>query len=213
MLRDFFHKLRASICRRQSVYVAAWDVAQNLAQLGKTDFPPGIECAVVESPEQIEAYEDEMPSSFRDSVESLKQRVAQGCVVFLARMPKQDGPGRQVVGYRLAEKGVFSALDLKGKVSQDILFIHYIEVLPAFRLQKIARFLVKASLEYCVARGLKKTLTVGSPLNQLSARAFRKDAADRLDLGTVEKVSLLRGLIVWWTPWKKIERTLKTLEA
>jgi GNAT superfamily N-acetyltransferase len=213
MLRNFFPKLAKSICRQESAYVSARDVAQNLAQFTDNDFPPGIECVVVGSPEQIEPFENEFPPSFRDSPARLKQRVAEGCVAFLARLPRPEGLGRRVVGYRLAEKGVFSVLDIKGKVSQDILFIHYIEVVPAFRSQKIARFLVKASLDYCAAKGLKKTLTVGSPLNELSARAFRKDDAGRLDLGTVEKVSLLRGLIVWRTPWKKIERTLKTLEA
>jgi GNAT superfamily N-acetyltransferase len=213
MLGNFFRKLASSICHRESAYVSARDVAQNLARFDKTDFPPGIECAVVEYAEQLDAYSAEIPSSFRDSVQSLKQRLAQGCIVFLARIPKQDAPGRHVVGYRLAERGVFSVFDLKGKVSQDILFIHYIEVVPAFRSQKIAQFLVKASLEYCAAKGLKKTLTVGSPLNELSARAFRKDDTGRLDLGTVEKVSLLRGLIVRRTPWEKIERSLKLLEA
>jgi ribosomal protein S18 acetylase RimI-like enzyme len=181
MLRNFFRKLAKSIWRRESAYVSARDVAQNLARFGKTDFPPGIECVVVESPEAIEAYRDEIPSSFRDSAERLKQRLAEGCVVFLARLPKQNGQDRRVVGYRLAEKGVFSVLDLKSKVSHDILFIHYIEVLPAFRRQKVARFLVRASLEYCAAKGLKKTLTVGSPLNELSAKAFRQDDPDRLD--------------------------------
>jgi GNAT superfamily N-acetyltransferase len=213
MLRNFFRKLAKSICRQESAYVSARDVEQNLAQFTNNDFPPGIECAVVESPEAIETYRDEIPPSFRDSAERLKQRLAEGCVVFLARMPKQDGPGLRVIGYRLAEKGVFSALDLKGRVSQDILFIHYIEVLPAFRGQKVARFLVRASLEYCTAKGLKKTLTVGSPLNELSARAFRKDLTGQLDLGTVEKVWFLRGLFVWQTPWKTLEKRFESLSS
>jgi GNAT superfamily N-acetyltransferase len=192
--------------------MSARDVALALKGLGKLEFPSTLQHAMLESPGQIDFYADEFASSFRDSVAALRQRLAQGCVIFLARTPKPDGSGHRVVGYRLAEPGVFSALGFKHKISPNILFIHYIEVLPEFRRQKIAIFLVRVTLEYCAAKGFAKTLTVGSPSNQQSARAFRVHPDGRQPLGEIHKVSLLRGLIVWRTPWRKIEKAIEQLD-
>jgi ribosomal protein S18 acetylase RimI-like enzyme len=212
MISAVFRKLCSSIFCRESVHISARDVADALNGLGRLEFSQSLEHAVLESPEQIDFYGSEFASSFRDSVADLRQRLAQGCVIFLARIAKQDGSGHQVVGYRLAERGVFSALGLKNKISPNILFIHYIEVLPEFRRQKIAIFLVRVTLEYCAAKGFAKTLTVGSPSNQLSARAFRVHPDGRQPLGDIHKVSLLRGLIVWRTPWKKIKKAIEQLD-
>jgi ribosomal protein S18 acetylase RimI-like enzyme len=212
MIPAFFRKVRSGIFCRESVHISARDVALALKGLGKLEFPLQLEHTVLESPDGIDFYADEFASSFRDSVAALKQRLAQGCVIFLARTPKPDGSGHQVVGYRLTERGVFSALGLKNKISPNILFIHYIEVLPEFRRQKIAIFLVRVTLEYCAAKGFAKTLTVGSPSNQLSARAFRVHPDGRQPLGDIHKVSLLRGLIVWRTPWRKIEKAIEQLD-
>ena len=111
------------------------------------------------------------------------------------------------------KKGVFSALGRKALLSPDILFVHYIEVLPGYRSQGIAKSLLRATYEYCERRGLKRTITVRSPRNQLSGQAFRQAKDSYRILGEMERISILRGLIVWHTPWRKIERAIAGLDA
>ena len=78
---------------------------------------PRLESVVVESTKFLEPYRHEIPSSFRDSFARLKERLAQGCVLFLVRAPKEDGLGHEMIGYSLAERGVFSALGIRKRIS------------------------------------------------------------------------------------------------
>ena len=168
---------------------------------------PRLESVVVESTKFLEPYRHEIPSSFRDSFARLKERLAQGCVLFLVRAPKEDGLGHEMIGYSLAERGVFSALGIRKRISPEILFVHYAEVLPAHRRKGITKFLMKARLEYCERNGLKRTVDVRSPRNRLAVQAFPPGVGHHR-LGIVQRVSLLRGLFVYQTPWQKIQKAI-----
>jgi hypothetical protein len=169
-----------------------------------------IECVVVEPGESLQPLASEFSLPFRDSLSSLQRRLDQGCTLFFLRRPEQDGAGKEVVGYSVAEVGGFSSVGISGKLPKDTLFVHYSEVTAKYRGQRIAQLLTKARNEYCRKHGIKKSCTTHTPSNISSERAFRK-AGSRLLCHAV-RVSLFRGLVVWHTPWKKIERAIGRLD-
>lgn len=114
-----------------------------------------VECMTLESPRAIEQIRDEIPASFRDSPDSLKRRLAEGCTVILGREQREGAQGYRVVGYLIAEKGIFSAFGRKKKIATDVLFGHYYEVLPEYRQKGIANLLVRAMEEYARSNGLR----------------------------------------------------------
>jgi GNAT superfamily N-acetyltransferase len=168
---------------------------------------PGTECLLLESSEALGALAGEIPSSFRYSVADLKEYLEQGCLVFLARKPKDTGSGKEVVGYNISQRGVFSAFGRTRWVSSDILFAHYTEVLPEYRGRKIQQVLVRARIEYCQIHGVKKRCTAVGTENQPSIVAGMRVAPTVV--GPIERVSVLGGFFVWETPWERIEEALR----
>jgi hypothetical protein len=168
-----------------------------------------VECVIVEPGSSLDRFASEFSLPFRDSFESLKERLHQGCVVILARRPVEGGSGKEIVGYSIMECGGFSAAGIKGKISPDILFVHYTEVTPKYRGQRIAEIISRARNAYCRSHSIKKSCTAHNPSNFSSERAFRKFGSRVLCYAV--RVSLFRGLVVWHTPWKKIERAVKGL--
>ena len=168
------------------------------------------QCVIVDTPEELQLYSSEFRLPFRDSTKSLERRIEQGCVVILARRADQDETCREIVGYSIMERGAFSAAGIKGKISQDVLFVHYTEVAHKYRGQRIAEIITRARNDYCRKRGIRKSCTAHTAGNIPSERAFRKFGSRLLCYAV--RVSLLRGLIVWQTPWRKIERAIADLE-
>ena len=160
------------------------------------------ECLIVDSPEALDDLATEISASFRDSVAALKARVARGCVVCLARRPRVDGAGSVVVGYEIAERGVFSALGRRIAVSGDVVFSHYVEVLPEYRGQRIHRLLFSTRDSYFRQRGGRVVCGVCAPRNHASLQALRRDGATIV--GTVERISLLRVFVLSYTPSDRI---------
>jgi hypothetical protein len=168
------------------------------------------QCTVVGSAEELYRYANEFRSPFRDSLDALKKRLDDGCTLLLARRMNEDG-GDDVVGYSIAEIGGFSAAGIKKKkISKDILFVHYTEVANKYRGQRIAQVLTSARNAYCRRRGIKKSCTAHTTGNVPSERAFRKFGSRVLCYAV--RISLFRGLVVWHTPWRKIERALAELD-
>jgi hypothetical protein len=130
--------------------------------------------------------------------------------LFLLRRAKQDGAGHEILVYSVAEVGGFSSVGICGKLPKDILFVHYSEVSAKYRGQRIAQLLTKARNEYCRNHGIKKSCTTHTPGNISSERAFRKAGSGLLCHAV--RLSFFRGLIVWHTPWKKIERAIGGLD-
>jgi len=104
--------LATSLYSRERQYITLKRLDTRDRAVASTATPPdrATECLVVDSPEALRAVAAEIPPSFRESVGDLSRRIARGCVVCLARRPRPDGHGQEVVGYEIAERGVFSAL-------------------------------------------------------------------------------------------------------
>jgi hypothetical protein len=168
---------------------------------------PKIECLPVETVPALQALASEIPASFRDSVSELSRRVAQGCVVFLARRPREHDAGHEIVGYEISERGVFSAQGRRHPVADDVVFSHYAEVVPAHRGRRIHGLLFATRDAYFRARGGRLVVGVCLPQNVASLKALRRDGA--AVAGTVELVSLFRILGVWRTPFAHVEQALR----
>jgi hypothetical protein len=168
------------------------------------------QCTVVDSAEELYRYANEFRSPFRDSLDALGKRLDEGCTLFLARRVNAGDGGDEVVGYSIGEIGGFSAAGIKKKISKDILFVHYTEVANKYRGQRIAQVLTSARNEYCHRCGIRKSCTAHTTGNLPSERAFRKFGSRVLCCAV--RISLFKGLVVWHTPWRKIERALAELD-
>jgi hypothetical protein len=167
-------------------------------------------CTLVESTEELEPFANEFCLRLRDSFAQLKRRIQQGCILILARRAKENGTGYEVAGYSIMEIGGFAAAGITGRIAKDILFVHYTEVANEYRGQRIAQVITRARNDYCREKGIKKSCTAHGPGNTSSERAFRKFGSRLLCYAV--RVSLLRGLIVWHTPWRKIEAAIEQLD-
>src|SRR5262245_41352023 len=107
----------------------------------------------------------------------------------------------------LFERGIFSALGRKGRIASDILFTHYEEILPEYHGQRLADVMRRALEVYCRAQRVTKRCSVVSPTNQPSLRSSLRSGYTIA--GTVARVSILRGLFTWETPWESIEKVLR----
>lgn len=170
----------------------------------------GIECVPIESAEALQPFVDEFPTTLRDSVADLQERLAGGCIAFLVRRPRDVGDGMEVVGYNLSERGVFSAVGRRGRISPDLLFGHWGEILPQYRGQRLHLLMRAAREDYCRRNGIRATCGAIARDNQPSIRATAR--AGSQIVGVVRRISILRGLIVWETPWTRIERALGARE-
>jgi GNAT superfamily N-acetyltransferase len=191
--------------RRQYITVKHLDPLDAATAADRSD---GITaCLVVASPDALRSMASEIPSTFRDSVAELERRVTEGCVVSLARRPRPGGRGMEVVGYELAERGVFSALGRRRTVGSEIVFSHWCEVLPAYRGQRIHRQLFAARDAYFREKGVALVCGVCAPRNRASLRALQRDGA--VVVGVVTRSAWLGGALVWETPWQRIEPLLR----
>lgn len=114
----------------------------------------GLTCTTVESADALQAGGYELAPSFRDSLARLQDRLRRGCVVFLVHRPRAGGAGQEVIGYSLSERGIFSALGRRERVSLNILF-NYMEVLPQYRGLRVTGLFWRAEWEYCWVHGVE----------------------------------------------------------
>ncbi len=198
--------VRASVFSRQRQYITLKHIAAESSEPAPAPSDGRTECIVVDSPEALDAVAADICASFRDSVSALRARVARGCVICVARRPRADGRGSVVVGYEIAERGIFSALGRRIAVPSDVIFSHYVEVLPAYRGQRIHRQLFATRDAYFRTRGGRVVCGVCAPQNQASLRALRRDGA--AIVGTVERISLLRVFVLSYTPFDRIAQLL-----
>ena len=198
-------KLFASIYHREAYYVTVRDISRN-GPLQRCRAKPGgaeIECVVLESSQALSSLQGKFPSSFRHSEQDLKKYLDRKCIVVLARLPETRDTESEVVGYGIAERGVFSAFGRTGMLPSDIVFSYYIEVLPAYRGWGVAVTIASAKDTYCQSIGVKKRYSTIRMYNRPSLLAVQR--AGQQVVGIIERVSLLGGLVTWGTPWEQIE--------
>jgi hypothetical protein len=201
-LRHLVRALTTSLVCHQRQFITIKALYGEAAGTGPVKGDGQTECVVVDSPEALDAVAADFCASFRDSVADLRARIARGCVVCIARRPRPDGRTAEVVGYEIAERGVFSALGRRVAVADDVIFSHYVEVLPAYRGRRIHQLLFATRDAYFRERRGRIVCGVCAPQNHASLQALRRDGA--IIAGTVERVLLLRAFVVWYTPFERI---------
>ena len=203
-----------SVCHREVQYIRGRNIKSQDRNSSETTGTVGDRTegyVILETPESVNEFKHELPSSFRDSPVTLEGRLEEGCFVILARKQQENSAEWKVIGYLIAERGVFSVLGEKRNVGSDVLYGHYYEVLPEFRLQGIGNLMIHVMEEYARQNGLKRYYALVSPKNAIAVRNLERKSDEIL--GKAERVSILRGLYRWQTPWEKIEKMLARLEG
>jgi len=162
----------------------------------------------VQSSASLWPFENEIPNSFRDSADRLKRRLDEGCLIIFA-LKRTEGQRHAILGYILAERGVFSALGRKLKIGPDVLFGHYIEVLPQYRHSGITKCLLNAMDDYCFKHGITKYCGSVSSRNSAAMAALASKSHEII--GKVEKISIFRGMFVWETPSDVIKKAIDAI--
>jgi GNAT superfamily N-acetyltransferase len=210
VLREIKRIAVAALYQRDAQHIFVRRIPASGASIPRSEAAEslGVTCVFVESAAALRAIESEIPLSIRDSVDQLRQRLAQGCSVIVVRKPSRAG--HEVIGYGINEPGVFSALGRRGQLFPNVLFNHYLEILPEYRGQRIAHVMRIAMDEYCRMHGFTKRCTVVSPSNEASLRSNFRSGLVRV--GMVARVSLLGGLFVWETPLETIRRAVQAAD-
>ena len=209
-IRAAGHTLAASLYSRQVQYITVQPIAPDAARARLTIADGLVEGLVLDSVGALRALASQYPAAvFRDAVDELGARIASGCVVSLARLVSPIGAG-EIVGYELAERGVFSALGRRRIVGNEIVFSHWAEVSPRWRGQRVHALLFATRDAYFAARGGKIVCGVVAPRNRSSLKALRR--ARSIIVGTVMRVALF-GVVLWETPWESIEDAVRVAEA
>ena len=190
---------------RQRQYITLKFLDQQTPPVTPSSDDGQTECLVVDSVAAFEVIAKDIGGSFRDSAADLRTRLLNGCVLSIARRRRHDGR-LQVVGYEIAERGIFSALGRRMPVADDVIFSHYVEVLPACRGRRIHHLLFSTRDAYFKQRGGRVVCGVCEPQNHASLQALRRDGA--LIVGVVERIAVLRVFVMSYTPFDRIAHLL-----
>jgi GNAT superfamily N-acetyltransferase len=175
------------------------------ADLGPLD-DNGTECSVVQSRAQL----DVLAADFAGfQMDNLRTWIDEGGFIVAARRP----PEGRVIGYRLCQRGVFrSSLGLKAPISPDFLLVHWAEVRPEYRGQRVAEALRRACHRVARQTGIRWTYGVVSLANEASLAAHLRPYS-----GTEPRVvaTIHRFIVFKWlslrTPWRRVARALERL--
>lgn len=205
VLRVLSRTVATALYCRELQHITVQPIAPDAAMAKRVSEDGTVECVIVSSLEALEGLAPRISRAFRDSVSDLARRVAHGCVLTVALRRRERGMS-EVVGYELAEQGVFSALGRRRHISSEVVFSHWAEVLPAYRGRRIHALLFATRDAYFSERGGKIVVGVVAPRNRASLQALAR--AGSAVVGTVERRSLLRGAIARETPWPHIHHAL-----
>lgn len=202
-------RLLHAVLRWQKLYIVVRnvDLADPETHSKHGSGESAIECDVVETKSALFALKNAFPQSFRDSVERLAGRLADGCILFLLRTGDAPSKRNRIVGYSLCQPGVFSAFGRVRRISSDILFGHYSEFLPEYRGRGLKAVLDERRMKYCRMHGLRSLCGVIASHNIASLKTSLRSGFRVA--GALRRVSILGGLFVWQTSWKTVEKALK----
>jgi len=162
---------------------------------------------VVDSVAALHAVPWKIPAAMRDSVTQLAQRVGQGGVVILAWRPTRQSPAGKSSPIWWVSGESSPPWGARGRSPPTSSLLTIMEVLAPYRGQRMAQVLRAGRDEYCRAQGVPKRCSAIALTNAASLRSSLRDGATIV--GTVVRLSILRGLVVWETPWAQIERALR----
>ena len=203
-----FRRLLRAVLRWQKLYIVVRnvDVADPKTHLNHQSGESAIQCDVLETTSALLALKNELPRSFRDSIERLARRLDNGCIVFVLRTGDAPSKRNRIVGYSISQPGVFSAFGSVHRISSDIIFGHYTEILPEYRGRGLIALLNEKRMEFCRMHGLKSYCGLIPSDNIASLKANLRMGYGVA--GALHRVSIFRGLFVWQTPRKTIEKAL-----
>jgi L-amino acid N-acyltransferase YncA len=201
-LRPLLH----AVLRWQKLYIVVRNVDLADPETHSKHGESAIQCDVLETKSALFALKDEFPQSFRDSIERLAGRLADGCIVFVLRTGDAPSKRNRIVGYSICQPGVFSAFGCVRRISSDIIFGHYSEFLPEYRGRGLKAILDEKRMKYCRMHGLRSLCGVIASHNIASLKTSLR--SDFRVAGALRRVSILGGLFVWQTSWKSVEKAL-----
>src|SRR4051812_11450437 len=109
------------------------------------------ECVIIESVRELEALRHEIPTAFYPKL----RRAVERSFIVGVRQSAVGAPGKQIIAYRICERGVFVAPGLRKPISPDFMFVHYAEVLPQYRGKRVATKLKAYLHRYAQARNIR----------------------------------------------------------
>jgi hypothetical protein len=166
----------------------------------------GTECAAVDSLAQFDAVAADF-AGFR--LDRLRNWLEQGGFIVVAR---RSSDGARVIGYRLCQRGVFrSSLGLSGQISPDFLLVHWAEVLPEYRGQRVAEALQIGSHRIARQRHIAWSCGVVSLGNSasLSAHLRPRSGCAPWVVATIHRFSFFGERFSVRTPWRRVARALE----
>ncbi len=205
---DIVRRIRARIVTHSREHVIVARVQPgNPADTGPVD-DRGTQCSTVESLAQFDALAADF-AAFR--LDKPRSWLEEGGFIVVARRVSDGG---RVLGYRLCKRGIFrSSLGPSGRISPDFLFVHFAEVLPEYRGQRVAEALRIGSHRIARQRHIAWSCGGVSDGNSASLSAHlrpRSGAAPRI-VATIHRLSFFGERFSVTTPWRCVARALEDL--
>ena len=172
-MRALWRTVASTLYCRRLQHITVQPIAADAAMAKRASEDGTVECVIVSPLEALEGLAPRISTAFRDSVRDLARRVAGGCVLTVVLRRRERGMS-EVVGYELAEQGVFSALGRRRHISSEVVFSHWAEVLPAYRGRRIHALLFATRDAYFSERGGK--IVVGVAHRAIAPRSRRSRA-------------------------------------
>jgi len=162
---------------------------------------------VVQDVATLKRFESELSRAIKYSRGQLRAALRAGSVLFLMRQPREDGAGHEILGYSLHERGTLELFGCRHPVGADMLFLHYTEVLPAYRGRQIAFHIAEVVAAYSRSVGITRWCTWIGATNHAALKA--RERIGWIVVGQIRQIRILGGLVTLQTPWQEIEDMLR----
>ncbi len=211
-MKELFRRFRAWLKRiviHEARVIIAAPIVPGTAATAPLD-DGDFEGLIIESPAALEAVAAQIPQAF--SYAKLRKAV-EGSFLVCVRRTSPGGSERQIVAYRICQRGIFSTPGIRKRISPDFVFVHYAEVLPEYRGKRIAYQLKQYLHDYARANNVRWTCGAVSVTNaaSLAAHLRAQDGSDPKVIGQIDTLHLFGGRYVLATPWWRIKKALDDL--
>jgi len=206
---EVLRKSIAIIYCRNTAHLLTYRVDPNGPDSEAVDatLPLSMQHVVVRDPTSLKSYESELSPSMNYSYSQLRAAVRSGSVLFLMRHPREDGTGHRILGYSLHERGMVEAFGHRYRASADTLFLHYTEVLPAYRGLRIAFYIAEVVAAYSRGAAITRWFTWIGKSNRAALNARKR--IGWVVAGQIRQIIILGGLITLQTSRSEVEDMLR----
>lgn len=206
---EVLRKSIAGIYCRSAALLLIYQVEPNGpgSQAADAALPLRMRHVVLQDQAALKQFEPEIPPFANYSHSQLRAALRSGSVLFLMRQPLEDGTGHRILGYSLHERGVVSLFGNRYRAGADTLFLHYTEVLPAYRGLRIAFHIAEVVAAYSRAAAITRWCTWIGTSNRAALNARKR--IGWVVVGQVRQIKILGGLITLQTSKKEVEDMLR----